>query len=118
MGAQTYKRKDDFDLKKRYDPEPLLRFIERRAIEHANATQGIHAPWSKGATGYAWIRFVFGEKSNFERQLSRWRKGETLSWWYADKIAGMLGAHPAWIWPDWYEGVPEVEDLVEEEMAA
>lgn len=104
---------DDFDLKREFDPEPLLAFIARRAKEHPTVTS---AMWA--TTGRGWLIQQFGDTANLTRQFDRWRAGATLSWWYADKIAGMLKVHPAWIWPDWYDGVPSVEQLATEQAVA
>lgn len=107
-GRPTYHRKDDLDLKKRFDPEPLLAFIARRAKEHpSRSTKAIVA-----TSGEQWLINRFGKNASICRQFSRWKQGNcTLSWWYADRVAGLLGVHPAWIWPDWYDGVPEVDEL-------
>lgn len=95
----------DLPLKRHYDPEPLLAFLERRAREHPERDSRFGP--LRGTRG--WLIARFGERSNMVRQLDRWRAGATLTWWYADKVAGMLGVHPAWIWPDWYDLA--VEDL-------
>lgn len=38
-----------------------------------------------------------------ERQVKRWRAGQSLTRVAADKAATHLGYHPVDIWPDWYE---------------
>lgn len=101
--------------KRWFDPEPLLEFIARRAKEHDRSKQA-------ATSGTRWVCHVFGVNSNMARQIHRWQHGARLSWWYADKVAGQLGVHPAWIWSDWYdleEGVEDIDEVDDEgEVAA
>lgn len=97
-------------LKQWFAPEPLLAFIAQRAKEHDTGKL-------PSTSGIMWVGRVFGPQSNMYRQMSRWKKGERLSWWYADKVAGLLGVHPAWIWDDWYD-LQEQPQATDEEVAA